>query len=332
MKKIRLLATIAVFLAAMVQKSTAQFYFYDNGHFDTPLTFELGASVGVMNCLTDVGGRQGLGRAFVKDLNVGNTQLNGGIYLNALYKYAIGLRLEGTFGSVKAYDSILKPVKATSQGRYERSLQFKSKITEISLLAEFHILYIFKSFLYEDDLNIDDEPPRFSPYLAAGIGYFSFDPQAMLNGTWVSLQPLSTEGQGFAEYPQRKPYDLNQWNFNLGAGVKYELSPKVNLRLELITRSLQTDYLDDLSTRYINPNLFSKYFTGTQLTQALALNDRRSRNDPNYPISPTGGQRRGDPKDNDAYFTFNFKMGLTLGRESRKTSGSTRQVKCPSRF
>ena len=332
MKKIRLIVAIAVFLAAFVQKSSAQFYFYDNSHFDTPLTFEFGASVGVMNCLTDVGGKGGLGKTFVKDLNVGNNQLNGSLYLSALYKYAIGLRLEGTFGNIKAYDSILKNVKAISQGRYERGLQFRSKITEVSMVAEFHIRYILRSFLFEDDLNIDDQPPLFSPYLAAGIGYFSFNPQAKLNDNWIDLQPLSTEGQGFAEYPNRKPYKLSQVNFQLGVGIKYELSPKINLRAEFIHRILQTDYLDDLSTRYVDPKLFGKYFSGTQLSNALALNDRRSRTDPEYPISPNGGQIRGNPKNNDSYFTFNFKMGLTLGRESRQHFGSTKQVRCPNRF
>ena len=37
-----------------------------------------------------------------------------------------------------------------------------------------------------------------------GVGYFSFNPQAKLGNRWIDLQPLSTEGQGFPEYPDRK--------------------------------------------------------------------------------------------------------------------------------
>ena len=321
MKKIRLILVLAIFFVA-AQETSAQFYFFDKDHYDTHLVFETGGSVGIMNCLTDAGGKRGNGRPFLKDLTIGNNQVNGSIFLSALYKYAVGLRLEGTFGTVKGYDSI--SLKSVSEGRYERNLSFKSKISEISLVAEFHILFILSSYLFEDDLNIDDEPPRLSPYLAAGVGYFSFNPQAKLNSNWIDLQPLSTEGQGFAEYPNRKPYKLAQINFPVGAGLKYELSPTINLRLELLHRILKTDYLDDLSMRYINPNLFPKYFTGTRLSNAIALNDRRSKTNPEYPISPTGGQLRGNPKNNDSYFTFNFKVGITFGRELIRRSGPQR--------
>ena len=79
-----------------------------------PVMFELGASVGVMNCLTDVGGKSGLGKPFVKDLNIGNNQFNGSIYFSSTFKEAVGLRVEGSFGQVKAYDSILKDVQSTT--------------------------------------------------------------------------------------------------------------------------------------------------------------------------------------------------------------------------
>ena len=129
------------------------------------------------------------------------------------------------------------------------------------------------------------------------------------------MQPLSTEGQGFAEYPDRKPYKLKQINYPVGAGVKYELSNNLNLRAEFIYRITNTDYLDDLSTRYINPSLYPSYFSSTQLADAVALSDRRSRNNPEYPINPKGGQIRGNPKNNDAYFTFNIKIGFSFGRQ-----------------
>ncbi len=343
MKKLRLIVAIAALLTVFEQKSAAQFYFYDRDHYDTHLLFEVGASVGAMNCLTDIGGNRGLGSTFVKDVNFGNNQLNGSIYLTALYKYAVGLRLEATFGKVRAYDSILKSVRETVNGRYERNLQFRSRITEVSLLAEFHINYILRSFLYEDDLNIDDNPPRYAPYILAGIGTYSFNPQSQIGNTWVDLQPLSTEGQGFEEYqgqsfleyPYRKPYKLTGLNTSFGFGLKYEISNNLNLRGEFLYRILSTDYLDDVSTRYINPNLFQKYFTGKQLQNALDL----SRNDRTNPGGPTGqfskieGGRRGDPTDNDAYFTFNIKLGFTLGRERIKhAGGGLKQVRCPTRF
>ena len=77
----------------------------------------------------------------------------------------------------------------------------------------------------------DEEPPPISPYVVVGASVYSFDPQAKLNGQWYSLQPLHTEGQGFAEYPDRKTYQLTQLNFIAGFGVKYEINSMLNEQL-----------------------------------------------------------------------------------------------------
>lgn len=312
MKKIKILIPAFLLFTLPFKKVFAQYYFYDNNTYYTPLVFEIGGSLGVMNCLTDMGGKKGLGKTFVKDLNIGNTQFNASIYLGAIYKEAVGLRIEGTFGQIKAYDSILKSVQSTTP-RYNRNLSFSSKITEFSAIAELYPLFAFVNWSSRDDY-----PPLFSPYLLVGIGYFSFNPQTTLNGRKVDLQPLSTEGQGFAEYPNRKPYKLEQISYPIGVGMKYELSSVLNLRAEFLYRITNTDYLDDLSTRYIDPSLFANYLSGNQLSNALALNDRRGKNNPEYPINPKGNQIRGNPKNNDTYFTFNIKLGITFGRERIK--------------
>jgi hypothetical protein len=315
MKRITHIIVIFLLLLISGYKATAQYYFYDNFSYDMPIMFELGGSVGLMNCLTDVGGKSGLGKPFVKDLNIGNNQLNGSIYFMGTYKEKIAIRLEGTFGSVKGYDSILADVKSSSQGRYERNLNFRSKISEISLVAEFHPLFIFI-----DWMGTDRDPPYFSPYLVAGIGYFSFNPQSKSRtGQYVDLQPLSLEGQGFAEYAERKPYKLSQISFPIGAGLRYELGPSVNLRAEFLLRLTSTDYLDDVSKRYINQDVFANYFTGADLQNARDLSfNQRTNTGPNSQIyRKTEGGIRGNPKNDDSYFSFNIKIGFSLGREKR---------------
>ncbi|MBL0145894.1 MAG: hypothetical protein IPP48_09140 [Chitinophagaceae bacterium] len=312
MKKVIILVGVMFSVFGFTQKAEAQYYFYDNNTYDNPVTYELGASFGFMNCLTDLGGRKGIGKKFIKDLNMGKTTVAGSAYLNATFKYKFGLRAEATFGQIKADDKVLEKVKASTFGRYERNLSFRSKITEFSLIAEAHPFFIFWSF----DDEFDREPPRWSPYLLGGVGFFSFKPQAQLNNKWVDLQPLSTEGQGFLEYPDRKPYKLNQMNIPLGLGIKYELTNKLNVRGEFIYRKLNTDYLDDVSTQYIDPALYANYFTGSKLTNALLLNDRQYELTPTHVTLPE--DQRGNPKNNDAYFTFNLKIGYVFGRESIK--------------
>jgi hypothetical protein len=175
------------------------------------------------------------------------------------------------------------------------------------LLAEFHPLTLFASPLVE--------PSRFSPYLLGGIGLFHFNPQAYINNRWVDLKPLHTEGQGFAEYAERKPYSLTQLNIPLGIGVRYEISALLNARLEIVHRILNTDYLDDVSTRYIDPALFGKYLDHGQAVLAAQLADRRQEVVPETITKE--GEIRGDPKNKDAYFTVQFKLSMSIGRTRR---------------
>ena len=309
MKKITIVFSVILMLTLSVEKASAQYYFYDNKYYDNPLVFELGGSVGAMNCLTDIGGNKGIGKKFVKDLNLGKTSIAGSIYLSAMYQYMFALRLEATFGKVSADDKILEKVKATTFGRYDRNLSFKSKITDFMLGLEIHPLYIFTNN------KEDKEPPLISPYLLVGVGFFSFKPQGKLNNKWVDLQPLSTEGQGFAEYPDRKPYKLNQLDIPIGVGAKYDLSPTLNVRAEFVYRTLNTDYLDDVSSEYIDPTLYANYFTGAKLTNALLLNDRQYELNPGHITN--AGDQRGNSKRKDSFFTFNLKIGYTFGREKR---------------
>jgi hypothetical protein len=102
-------------------------------------------------------------------------------------------------------------------------------------------------------------------------------------------------------------------NFPLGIGARYDISPILNLRAEIVTRVLQTDYLDDVSGRYIQPSVFANHLTGVQLNEALLLNDRHK---PGAETAHPDGIR-GRPTNNDSYITFNLKIGLTLGRERR---------------
>jgi len=307
MRKIVTAACVSIAMLCFTNRAVAQYYFYNDSYYDTPLMFELGGSIGAMNCLTDIGGKKGIGGKFVKDLNMGNTEFTGGIYVAALYKYAIGLRLEANFGKLSAYDSVLKGVTDIAKARYNRNLSFRTNITEIAAIAEFHPLFAFIDWTARDG-----EPPRFSPYLLGGISYFTFNPQAKLNNVWIDLQPLRTEGQGFAEYPDKKPYKLNGIAIPVGGGIKYELSSLFNVRAEFMYRPTNTDYIDDVSTTYADKSLYANYFSGNRLINAVLLSDRQLGAEPDQTLP---GKKRGNPKDKDNFFSFNIKLGIAIGRE-----------------
>lgn len=312
----------------LVFQAKSQHYFYNDEYYDNDFTGEAGISFGPMNCLTDVGGRKGRGKSGPKDLNINSTTLGGGIYFNVLYKHFLGIRVEGTVGRVHSKDSLLKAVKETAIGRYNRNLSFRTQINEVSAILEFHPIDFFRIF------NPESFAPAFSPYIMGGVGYFHFNPQANLYNKWVNLHPLHTEGQGFAEYPDRKEYSLDQFNLSYGLGLAYELSPKINLRIEYLSRVLFTDYLDDVHSRYINPALFSKYLSGNRLTEALLLNNRGRPDALPEQTTARPGSIRGNPLDNDSYFSVSFKVGYIIGRE-KISSGNKyfrNQMRSPLRF
>jgi hypothetical protein len=296
----KLFFTVA--LAMLAHAANAQrYYSYNSQYYDTEVSIEGGLSLGLMNAFTDVGGRKGKGKPFIKDLNFKNFRPSVGVYAAANFSDMVYLRLEGTFGKVLADDKALEKVKATTFGRYERNLSFRTKINDFMLAAEIHPLQ-FKLY--------DNGTPDFSPYVLLGIGVFSFNPQANLNGVWHDLQPLSTEGQGFNAYPSRKPYSLTQLNIPLGIGVRYDISATLNARFELVHRILRTDYLDDVSEiKYINRTLFSSNLLPGQAVLANQLYDRRRELNPGGVFA---NEQRGDPTDKDAFFTIQFKIGYTF--------------------
>jgi len=179
-------------------------------------------------------------------------------------------------------------------------------------MAEF-----FPTVFLEDDP--DDVTARLRPYGVLGLGVYHFNPQGTYRNPagdtyWVDLRPLHTEGEGWAEYPDRKEYSLTQLNIPMGAGIKYFFSESVNLSFEIIHRKLFTDYLDDVSTKFVDPTLFSKYLTPSQAAIAIAMSNKAPQgyNTSGY----MKGNKRGDPTQNDAYFTMQFKMGIRIGGNS----------------
>jgi hypothetical protein len=299
---IALFIFINIFFIAPAQ----QYYFYNDRYFDSKVSLEVGVSIGLMNSLTDVGGRKGVGKRFVKDLSFKTFKPSFSIYTAANISDVLYIRLEGTFGSIESSDKLLESVKTSTLGRYERNLSFRSSITDFMLAAEIHPL-MFKYY--------DDGTPDLSPYLLAGVGLFSFNPQAKLNNTWHNLQPLKTEGQGFAAYPGRKPYQLTQVNFPVGLGVRYEISAALNARFEIVHRILNTDYLDDVSeVKYIDRALFSGNLPAGQAAIAALLSDRRAELNPGAIYTD---EQRGNPGDNDAFFSVQLKIGYTFRKRRR---------------
>jgi hypothetical protein len=313
--------------------STAQHFTFGNENFQV----EAGLNFGPTFFLGDLGGKVGKGTRFVKDLNYQFTKLMKGAFITISPNNWLGLRLAGQYTYVEGDDQVISTHGVDELWRKQRNLNFKSNIWELYAAVEIFPIDYFKR-------NDEEYNPIFRPYLFGGVGMFHFNPQGSLtdqsgNKTWHDLQPLRTEGQGFASRPGTKPYNLTQMNIPYGGGVKYMLSERVNVAIELLYRKTFTDYIDDVSTTYIDPNDFDANLPAADAIIARQISDKV------IGIVTPGvnryapGVQRGNPKQDDAYFSFALKFGLRLGNLDGSYGGSyggssnaRNQSRCPARF
>ncbi len=211
-------------------------------------------------------------------LSFSETHLDFGAFVYLKTNNWLALKINYHHGSISGSDA-----HAHDEGRYNRNLHFWSPLDELSVSG---------AFFYAPKYH----PRRIiKPFLTMGIGAFRFNPQAELNGKWYELQPLSTEGQGLKNFPERKPYKRVQICFPLGAGIQIALSKRTELSFELSLRKTLTDYLDDVSTTYVPLEDLSK----EKGDVAVLLSNRTLSK--NAKLDSYNQMGRGDSKNKDWY-------------------------------
>jgi hypothetical protein len=312
---LRKATTIATIAVAAPFLSEAQIY------FGGP-SFEAGVTFAGSGFLGDLGGNAGEGTTFIKDLNLQTTKFFAGAHFTYYPKNWLGLRLAVNYGKLEGDDNLAEDKPSASGSRRRRNLNFRSDVLEGMLLAEIYPTTFFEA-------EPDDALHKLRPYGMFGVGVFHFNPEGYdpIGQSWVNLQPLATEGQGSSAHPDRKPYSLIQLSLPVGIGLKYQLSEGTTLGLELIHRVTFTDYIDDVSTNYVDPAIYKQIYSGNQAMVDLST---RMANKADVPSLYTPGARRGDPTENDSFFSFGFKLGFILGGGSGWGSGNS--MKCPTNF
>lgn len=279
--------------------------------------FEVGLGLGPMFFVGDLGGNAGVGKTFIKDLDLPLVKLNKGIYLNFYPVEWAGIRIAGNLGYVEGDDAEAPNKGGAEVDRRERGLNFRSKIKEAYAAIELYPTYFLEKY--------DGLKGKIRPYIVGGVGIYNFNPETKdVDGRWVKTAPLRLEGQGFPQYPDSKPYKLTQMNVLAGLGAKYYLKENLYIGLEILHRKLFTDYVDDVShDYYIDPIHFD-----SNLSPADAVTARRLyyRGTYSFPASLPYEQfaERGDPKQNDAYFSTIFRLGWRINNNA-----STKQLRCP---
>ena len=243
---------------------------------------ELGINGGGMNYLGDLNGQSMLGKLSVAA---------GGVYrINFDNRWS--MCLGASYGHVEGGNPDIIA---------RRNLSFRSFIGEGWVRAEFNFLPFGRA---ADDFS-------WTPYIFGGLGFFAFNPQAQykspVSGTleWYDLQPLGTEGQGLAQYPDRTKYSLIQGMLPFGLGIRYIPFEFVTFAVEYGFRKTWTDYIDDVSTTYVDGLLFS-----SDITSRLA--DRSGEVEPGYVNAP--GIKRGDDSLDDWYAYLNLSITVRMDK------------------
>lgn len=184
-----------------------------------------------------------------------------------------------TFSSLQADD------KKGTTSMQMRNLNFSTKLFDWELGAQYNILSLNNSW--------------WTPYVFAGIGLYHFNPYThTTDGTKTYLQPLSTEGEGILA--DKKTYALTQFNIPLGIGALYAVSEDVRVGLELGYRKLFTDYLDDVSSQYVDQATLLAARGQTAVDLAYRGDEVGAGS---YPAAKTA---RGNSGDKDGYYYVAF--------------------------
>mgnify|MGYP001173718628 CR=1 FL=1 len=236
------------------------------------------------------------GAAYNGDLTQSRFSFNRlGPSVNLNFKYNTNdfliLRAGAGWGTLMASDKDNKHGSLNT-----RNLDFKTNLLEFTVCAEMNLCdpEIFTSY----------------PYMMLGLGLFHFDPFTYdKNGNKTYLKPLSTEGQGLPEYPDRKEYALTQFCIPFGAGWKWRLKKDWELSVEFAYRVTFTDYLDDVSKTYVDPEILSSH--KGQLAAELSY---RKENKPFNEL----GENRGNDDVKDLYYFTGLKLSVPLRNKKKE--------------
>lgn len=218
--------------------------------------------------------------------------------ISGTYKYKVhprvNLRLSLSYARISAADSI-------TSGKQVRNLSFRSQIIELSPMVEFYVVRErFPTKMRWGRWVANRKPTRdFSWYFATGVTGLYFNPKAKYQNEWIELQPLGTEGQGLNG---TEKYNRVAIGIPAIMGFQYMVNQKWSFGFETGMRWVFTDYLDDVSTDYYDPDVL-------RAVNGPASADLSNRSNGSF----STGSTRGNPGKKDSYLFAQ----ITISRKIR---------------
>lgn len=243
--------------------------------------------------LGDLGGRNRIGTDYsLVDMDFPSTSFGGMLGYRYRFHPYWATTTSFNIGMLKGDDALTNEVI-----RNTRNLHFKSIIIELEQRIEAIVIANEK---FGNRYNLSRHSKKMKDhneqlYLFAGIGVSYFNPKANLNGSWVALRPMKTEGQGLeGGAKETMPITLT---IPMGIGYRWGLSRMWRMGIEATYVKTFSDYIDDVSTVYYDPSVLA-----AQVSPDAAYLSNPSVNNTTW-FAP--GQQRGD-KQKDAYFYLNI--------------------------
>ena len=288
---------LIVFLSIVL--STTTNHYYSQYDFDGNFNFDIGFNFGGTGYLGDIGGSEEIGKRFLGDIILKQTNITSGIF--ARYKINSKIYINSGINYVKiSGDDANSAGPENNYPRGWRNLRFQNQIFELNSSLEY-------TFFRINNLGgVARNRTSLNLYAFIGGSVFYHNPKgAFLENAnspikeWVSLRPLMTEGQ-------KEPYSKIGFStpYGLGAIIKTKAFYKFGVYFRYMKN--YTDYLDDISTVYA-------YNPGEGPGDGIA---NQYNGPPGTANSFSVGDIRGNPKFNDDIFMINFTFSKVISSKN----------------
>ena len=273
---------------------------------------DYGFTMGTANYLGDIGGDNLTRQDFAADLHYGQTKLSSHVFVRYRLSSAFAVRAQLGTIYLEDYDNL-----STNPARRTRNAHFRNYVNELSLRGEINLFSQPMITRYTSKLRVG-----VNTYATLGVTGFVHNPQAQLDrdaadyhyaqgnittnpsqlnyDRWYDLREVGTE---------KLTYGSAALGFPLGLGASFMVNYQFRLGIEFVWNLTLTDYIDDVSFTYADPEGLDDI--GLILSQPASLVVAESAGVDN----PSGyldsfrwdaayESPRGNPEKNDTYGTL----------------------------
>jgi Domain of unknown function (DUF6089) len=235
----------------------------------------------------------------INDLQLKTISYSGGIFVRQHINENLAIKYFGGTCHINGADSL-----STSAYQRHRNLSFWADVYEVSAQVEY-------SFV-KDITRGRFVRNRFIPYAFVGLGAFYFmnyayDPSKAVTKLWQ----LGTSGTIYNNYAFCIPF---------GAGIRFKITSKVCIGLEIGVRYTSTSWLDDVG----GPTSFYAPKSQLQYEASKVMSDRSI--DQAYLYS---GKQRGKISTEDVYVMGGLTLSYRLGSFGGASGYRGHAIRCP---